>query len=100
MAKFRRQKKNTLRVVNPYTLYALLVALSFVAGSTWVVSADFWLQDLKILQVSWTCACSPLFFMTQDARRPFLAAPPVSTERSPIIVAVAAAGAVYMVFAN
>jgi hypothetical protein len=38
--------------------------------------------------------------MTQDARSPFLAAPPVSTERSLMIVAAAAAGAGYMVFAN
>jgi len=65
-----------------------------------VVSADFWLQDLKILQVSWRCVCSPLFVMTVDARSPFLVAPPVSTETPLMIVAAAAAGAGYMVFAN
>jgi hypothetical protein len=38
--------------------------------------------------------------MTLDARSPFFAVPPVSTERPLMIVAAAAAGAGYMVFAN
>jgi hypothetical protein len=38
--------------------------------------------------------------MTLVALSPFLAVPPISTERLPMIAAAAAAGAGYMVFAN